>query len=100
MKFQFVIGDEEQHKVVYEFDKLLTGRARVSVDSSLVYKRFQLIKKSLGTAHEIEFEVGDSEKHNVRIKAKALVPVASGLFPFKYEVSVDGKVVNTYRGWW
>jgi hypothetical protein len=75
----FSIGENERHvlKVDYSW---WTGRIKVSLDSSeLTESRYTLVDPKIRV-----FEVGEAEKHKVRI-------VDVGFYGHKYEILIDDK---------
>ena len=97
MKFEFKVGDSEVHDVTYEFDKILTGKVSIKIDGKEIIETHRWVKNPLKNEQEpIKFSVGEKEKHEVTIK----VTTPTFLAPFrssKYEVLVDGKLLNTYN---
>ncbi|MEY9951936.1 hypothetical protein [Leifsonia sp. EB34] len=62
---RFTVGDREKHDVVYTFDQMW-GWLTVWVDGRLIVKRFVTVSFRLSSV--IEFEVGEQERHLVRIE--------------------------------
>jgi len=98
MQFTFSVGENERHTVDYNFNKFWGGLT-IKVDGEEIVKSFQAFKSSFKPEQmPFKFDVGDKEKHSVEIKT--IMPLFfAGFRPCKYEVSVDGKVVNTYEGY-
>ena len=61
----FTVGDREKHEVAFTFDQMW-GWLTISVDGRLIIKRF--ITVSFRLRREFEFEVGERERHVVRIE--------------------------------
>ncbi len=97
MKFSFSVGDQEKHAITYNFNQLW-GKLAVEVDGKNILETVQMLKSPLSTKQTTTFEVGDKEKHNIKID-KNMSPLFAGFFPCKYEVFVDEKLVNTYNGY-
>ncbi len=98
MKFTFIVGVNEKHKVAYDFNKFWGGTT-IKVDDEEILKTTQLFKQTFKSEQPpTEFEVGDKEKHKVSIKV-TMPLLYAGFRPCKYEVFVNGKLLNTYNGY-
>ncbi len=97
MKFIFSLGNNEKHTVNFEFNQLW-GKLIVKVDDKDIIDTIQMWKSPFSTKQPITFEVGDKEKHAVKI-VKNMFPILAGFFPCKYEIYIDEKLFNTYSGY-
>jgi hypothetical protein len=119
MKFSFEIGDAEQHRIDFSWNQLI-GTLRIKVDGELIMKDVTLMSpvgwsgspvassdekwNVLDSGCEVqlvnkwEFEVGNAERHGIRIE-KERAKVVAGLRPQKYRVFVDGRLINEYEGY-
>lgn len=97
MQFTFSVGNNEKHIVDFNYNQLW-GKLKVKVDNKEVMDMLQMWKTPFSTKQPITFEVGDKERHAVKID-KNMFPVFAGFFPCKYEVYVDEKLINTYSGY-
>ena len=88
-KFDLEIGNNEKHKVSFEYEKWL-GRIIVKVDGIDMARTSVII---LGQSPILTINVGDKEKHEVRFDIRP-----GGFFFIKptIQVFVDNKVVKTY----
>jgi hypothetical protein len=91
-QFEFNVGDAERHRVVFRFNQSI-GNLRISVDGVPVIRRFEML--SLKMTKRYEFQVGQSEQHNVLIE-KTRKRLLGGVLPQECVVSVDGKEVARY----
>lgn len=85
----FVVGTQEQHTVVFSFDKFW-GRLTITVDGQSVVDTVRIV--SLSTVKTWEFEVGVNERHMVRIDKHRAVLFA-GFRPQPVYAYVDGLLV-------
>ena len=90
----FVVGVQEQHTVVFSFDKFW-GRLAITVDGQSVVDTVRL--GSLSTVSFWEFEVGVVERHAVRIEKHREVLFA-GFRPQSVYGFVDGVLVAQHSG--
>lgn len=90
----FVVGVQEQHAVVFSFDKFW-GRLTITVDGQSVVDTVRL--GSLSTVQFWEFEVGVHERHTVRIEKHREVLFA-GLRPQPVYGFIDGALVAQHSG--
>jgi len=84
----FVVGVQEQHDVVFSFDKVW-GRLTITVDGQSVVDTVRFA--SLSTVKTWEFEVGVNEQHVVRIEKHRPVLFA-GFRPQPVYAYVDGQI--------
>jgi hypothetical protein len=122
MKFSFEVGQYEKHQIEFQWSKWL-GVAKIWVDGTLVQKSRPLAYSELaqladmrgigGKAHFIsqtvsgqaalqmirgwEFEVGEQEKHAVRIEKERPVILAA-IRPHSYRLLIDGQLASEYSG--
>lgn len=89
MIMTFVVGQQEQHTVVFSFDKFW-GRLTITVDGQSVVDTVRLL--SVNTVKTWEFEVGANERHTVRIDKHRAVLFA-GFRPQPVYAYVDGVLV-------
>ncbi len=119
MKFSFEVGAREKHQIDFSWGQLI-GNLRVKVDGELIKKDMTLwspvswtgsplassVEKwnVLDSGFEVqlvdkwEFEVGDEERHEIRIE-KERARLVAGLRPQKYRVFVDGRLINEHHGY-
>jgi hypothetical protein len=88
--FSFEVGKKEIHTVTFELSRLSWGH-RVSIDGSPIKKGMQFFIGS----REAVFDVGEREKHRVRINWH--IPYAGVFRTFEVQVFIDGKLYNTYK---
>jgi hypothetical protein len=122
MKFSIEIGQEEKHRVEFSWSKWL-GVGKIRVDGKLILKTKPLalgelaklaeLRTTVGTARYLgemmsgkagpvmirgwTFEVGDREKHVVRIE-KERPKLLAALRPHLYRVIVDGELLDRFVG--
>ena len=92
MKFSFDVGKNEKHTVSFSFNQM-SGFLTVRVDDEKVIKVYD--KFLFRSMPPYEINVGNTEKHTVRIENES----KTFLQPREYKVFVDGKCLNTYRGY-
>lgn len=90
----FTVGDRETHNVVYTFDQMW-GWLTISVDGKLIVKKF--ITNSFQLKRVFEFEVGQHERHIVRIE-KTRPLFFAGLNPQPIRAFCDGVQVAENSG--
>lgn len=89
MKLDFEVGQQERHQVVFVFDKFWGGLS-ISVDGQKVVQDRRMY--SVSTVKTYELEVGDQEKHQVRIDQHRKL-FAAGFRPQPVKAYVDGELV-------
>ena len=94
MKFSFMVGVQEQHRVDFSFDQFV-GNLEIVVDGQPVTKDFRML--SLRLTKRYEFTVGNQEQHHIAIEKKRKLFLA-GFRPQQYRVFIDGQLVQTYEG--
>lgn len=90
----FTVGEQETHTVVYTFDQMW-GWLTISVDGKLIVKKF--ITFSFHLSRVFEFEVGQHERHIVRIE-KTRPLFFAGLNPQPIRAFCDGVQVAENSG--
>ncbi len=90
----FDVGEEERHSVVFTFDQMW-GWLTIRVDGDLLLKRF--ITFSFRLRSEFEFEVGERERHDVRIEKTRRLMFAFAN-PQPISAFVDGRLVAQVDG--
>ena len=89
MDLSFEVGTTEFHDVLFQFDKVWGG-LNIYVDGESIIKTVRFA--SLSLVKTWEFEVGETEKHQVKIeKHRALM--FAGFRPQPVHAFVDGKHV-------
>ena len=122
MKFSFEVGQYEKHQIEFQWSKWL-GVAKIWVDGTLVQKSRPLAYSELtqlasmrGMVRQArfinqtasgqaalqmvrgwEFEVGQQEKHAIRIEKERPVILAA-VRPHSYRLLIDGELASEYRG--
>jgi hypothetical protein len=122
MNFSIEIGQEEKHRVEFSWSKWL-GVGKIWVDGKLILKTRPLAFEELAQAAKLRttmgsarylgemmsgragpvmirgwtFEVGDREKHSVRIE-KERPKILAALRPHLYRVFVDGELLDRFVG--
>jgi hypothetical protein len=91
---RFTVGAGETHRVEYRWDQMW-GWVTVTVDGVLVLR--DLVTFTLRLTRVDEFEVGESEKHRVRIEKRRPL-LASFARPQPITAFVDGVGVPTAEG--
>jgi hypothetical protein len=86
---KFEVGESEQHEVVYSWDQMWGSRS-IKVDGKAIQKSRTVLSFSLKQMNE--FQVGVTEKHDVRIE-KTRQLLFAGFRPQKIQAFVDGKQV-------
>lgn len=89
MQMTFAVGQQEQHEVMFAFDKFW-GRLLITVNGQSVVDTVRFA--SLGLTKAWEFPVGVNEVHTVRIE-KRRERVLAGFRPQPVTAYVDGVVV-------
>jgi len=119
MKLSFEVGDTEKHQIHFAWNQII-GTVRIKVDGELIKKDVTLMSpinwsgsplpssdekwNVIDSGFEVQlvdrwqFEVGDREKHEVRIE-KERAKLVAGFRPQKYRVFVDGSLINEYEGY-
>jgi hypothetical protein len=90
----FTVGERETHTVVYTFDQMW-GWLTISVDGKLIVKKF--ITYSFQLTRVFEFEVGQHERHIVRIE-KTRPLFFAGVNPQPIRAFCDGVQVAENSG--
>jgi hypothetical protein len=122
VKFNFEVGQAEKHRIEFSWEKMF-GVAKIWVDGELILKSRPLALRELaqvaqmrtvsGTARYLSgmadgsgrpdltvgwtFEVGQVEKHDVRIEKERPVLLAA-LRPHTYRVFVDDELTHECVG--
>ncbi len=122
MKFNFEVGQQEKHRVEFSWEKMF-GVAKIWVDGDLILKSKPLAFRELaqvaqmrgvsGTARYLSgmadgsghpeltagwtFEVGQSEKHAVRIEKERPLLLAA-VRPHRYRIFVDDEIAYEHVG--
>jgi hypothetical protein len=122
MKFSFEVGQYEKHQIEFQWSKWL-GVAKIWIDGTLVQKSRPLAYSELtqlasmrGMVRQArfisqtasgqaalqmvrgwDFEVGQQEKHAIRIEKERPVILAA-LRPHNYRLLIDGELASEYRG--
>lgn len=84
MKFTFVIGETEKHRIEYSFNQL-AGRLVVKVNEQPVRRSVRLFNEPTFEVHD--FTVGEQERHHVRIEKQR-----KQLFGHRNRVFVDNRL--------
>jgi hypothetical protein len=96
MRFSFVVGTGERHRVDFSFDQIWLGSVRVDVNGEVRIRKHQLM--GFDPVRTYTLQVGEREKHAVRIeKQKRLL--FGGLLPQSYRVFVDDRLVVSIKGY-
>jgi len=93
MKFSFMVGVREQHRVDFSFDQF-AGNLGILVDGQPLIKDFRLL--SLKLTKRYEFTVGVEERHLIAIEKERKLLLA-GFRPQKYRIFIDGRLVQSYE---
>ncbi|HEV3302721.1 MAG TPA: hypothetical protein VG055_23920 [Planctomycetaceae bacterium] len=122
MKFNFEVGQQEKHRVDFSWEKLF-GVAKVWLDGDLILKSRPLALRELAQAAQLHtvsgtvrylsgmasgsarpaltagwtFEVGQKEKHAVRIEKERPLLLAA-VRPHRYRIFVDDEFVQECVG--
>ena len=75
MELAFNLGREEQHRVVFRFNKFW-GNLSITVDDSPVVRDLRMVSVKLTKTYR--FSVGTAELHEVRIEKDRKMLVAGG----------------------
>jgi len=94
MKFSFMVGVREQHRIDFSFDQF-AGNLEILVDGQPLIKDFRLL--SLKLTKRYEFTVGVQEQHLIAIEKERKLLLA-GFRPQKYRIFIDDRLVQTYEG--
>ncbi len=94
MKFSFMVGVREQHRIDFSFDQF-AGNLEILVDGQPLIKDFRLL--SLKLTKRYEFTVGVQEQHSIAIEKERRLLLA-GFRPQKYRIFIDDRLVQTYEG--
>jgi len=87
--FSFKVGKEERHTIEFSFNRWI-GQFKVTVDEKPIRIGTQLIMGS----REIEFEIGEKERHKIRITWK--IPYLGYLRKLEAKVFVDENFYEIY----
>ena len=87
--FSFKVGKEEVHTVCFFINRWI-GQFKATIDEKPVRVIYQLI---IG-AREIKFEVGEKERHKIRITWK--IPYFGSFRKLEAKVFVDENFYETY----
>jgi len=87
--FSFKVGKEEVHTIYFSFNRWI-GQFKATVDEKPVRIGYQLIMGS----REIKFEVGEKERHKIRITWK--IPYLGYLRKLEAKVFVDENFYEIY----
>lgn len=93
MKFSFMVGVREQHRVDFSFDQF-AGNLEILVDGRRLIKDFRML--SLKLTKRYEFTVGVEEQHLIAIEKERKLLLA-GFRPQKYRIFIDGRLVQSYE---
>jgi hypothetical protein len=122
VKFNFEVGQQEKHRVDFSWEKLF-GVAKVWLDGDLILKSRPLALRELAQAAQLHtvsgtvrylsgmasgsarpaltagwtFEVGQKEKHAVRIEKERPLLLAA-VRPHRYRIFVDDEFVQECVG--
>jgi len=122
MKFSFEVGKNEKHQIEFQWSKWL-GVAKIWVDGILIQKSRPLAYSELAQLADMrgiggkarflsqtfsgqatlqmirgwEFEVGEQERHAIRIEKERPLILAA-VRPHIYRLFIDGQLANEYRG--
>jgi len=94
MKFSFLVGVQEQHRVDFSFDQF-AGNLEILLDGGPLVRDFRML--SLRLTKRYEFTVGVQERHHIAIEKRRKLFLA-GFQPQKYRIFIDGQLVQTYEG--
>lgn len=94
MRFSFEVGHAEKHIVEFEFNQFL-GNLSIKVDGNDRINDFRTFSFKLIKTYE--FEVGNEEKHQVKIE-KIRKLVLAGFRKTKYKVYIDGILDREFEG--
>lgn len=93
MRMAFPVGETERHEVVFTFDQFWGGLT-ISVDGETVVRTVRVL--SFSTLAQWDLDVGQAERHHVRIEKRRLVLFA-GARPQTVTAFVDGVQVTEQR---
>ena len=122
MKISFEVGQNEIHQIEFQWSKWL-GVAKIWVDGALIQKSRPLAYAELAQLADMrgiggkarflsqtvsgqaapqmirgwEFEVGEQEKHAIRIEKERPVILAA-IRPHSYRLFIDGLLASEYSG--
>lgn len=122
MKFNFEVGQQEKHRVEFSWEKMF-GVAKIWVDGDLILKSQPVALRELAQAAQLHtvsgtvrylagtangsvrpeltagwtFEVGQHEKHTVRIEKERPVLLAA-LRPHRYRIFIDDEIAYEHVG--
>ncbi len=85
MKFSFMVGVREQHRVDFSFDQF-AGNLEILVDGQPLIKDFRML--SLKLTKRYQFTVGVEEQHSIAIEKERKLLLA-GFRPQKYRIFID-----------
>ena len=94
MKFSFMVGVHEQHRIDFSFDQV-AGNLEILVDGATLVKDFRML--SLKLTKRYEFMVGSQEQHHIAIEKKRKLLLA-GFRPQTYSIFIDGQLAQTHEG--
>lgn len=85
MSLNFVVGQTEKHSVIFGYDKFF-GRVSLLIDGRPFAGA--VISGKTGSLERWEFDVGETERHRVRIE-KRHAPLFGAFFPQPIVAFVD-----------
>ena len=94
MKFSFMVGVQEQHRIDFSFDQF-GGNLEILADGKPLVKDFRML--SVRLTKRYEFAVGVQEQHQIVIEKKRKL-ILAGFRPQQYRIFIDGQLVQTYEG--
>jgi len=100
MKLHYTLGDSEEISLVIKRN-WFTGNFRYFADGteSKIKSPYNITTHfNINCSQEYQFEIGVTEKHFVKIKHTRPLLLA-GVRPQTYEIEVNGKLLETYRGY-
>lgn len=94
MKFSFNVGIDEKHMIDFHFNQFW-GNLSIHVDGKKVKGDFRTV--SINLTKTYEFEVGQKERHEVKIEKNRKLFFA-GFRKTKYKVYIDGIFTQEFEG--
>lgn len=91
---EFKVGEAEIHEISYRWDQVW-GWLTIRVDGALV--RRQLVTFTVRLSNVAQFEVGEAEKHVVRVEKKRPLFLSAAL-PQPIGAYVDGQLIASHDG--
>jgi hypothetical protein len=90
MKFAIEIGENEKHRLEYQFNQLL-GRLTIKINDETVRQSVRLVNEPVLEVHV--FEIGERERYTIRIEKERKPLLGS-----RNRLYLDNRLVKVFSG--